>query len=369
MRLKRLARAGLHGLGGYGAYHRLRNRHALTVAMFHRVLPESDPRFAESDPAYTVSLTRFVDYLDFFARHYSVIDYRRLVEHAPLPPRPLLITFDDGWSDTVEFAIPALRSRGWSGLLFVAGCAVGRERPFWQEALVGAVRAGRLPSGRLRTAAAEFLDGSELPAGPDDDLAEARRIVAQLEQEDWAAVEDFVFTLPEVRSAGGRAMAGRRALERAAAEGTAIGAHGFSHRPLTRSDPDEELRRCRAVLEPIAAAGASGALDAFSFPHGVFDAAAVAAARRDGHRFLFTSEAQLNPADPELLERATLGRIAVGGETASAPDGRIVPAERANWFFNRRRPPWRAAPQRARPAAGPLARPDRNYGKPPPCSD
>ncbi|MEX0758089.1 MAG: polysaccharide deacetylase family protein, partial [Tistlia sp.] len=124
MSLKRSLRAGLHGLGGYGLYHRLRNRDRLTVAMFHRVLPQADPRFAESDPAYTVSLARFEDYLDFFARHYAVVDYADLAGRRPLPPRPLLITFDDGWADTVEVALPALRRRGWNALVFVAGCAV-----------------------------------------------------------------------------------------------------------------------------------------------------------------------------------------------------------------------------------------------------
>src|SRR5215468_8289687 len=67
--LKRLA----YRSGALGALHRLRNRRRLTVAMFHRVLPETSPQWRDADPTYTVSDRLFVEVLAFFRRHYNVV--------------------------------------------------------------------------------------------------------------------------------------------------------------------------------------------------------------------------------------------------------------------------------------------------------
>jgi len=38
----------------------------------------------------------------------------------PLPPHPLLISFDDGWDDNVRYAAPILAAQGTPWALFVA---------------------------------------------------------------------------------------------------------------------------------------------------------------------------------------------------------------------------------------------------------
>lgn len=334
-RLKYFLRSCVDEFGGYGLFHRLKNGDRLTVAMFHRVLPDADPRYGESDPAYTVSLAAFVDYLAFFDRNYSVIDLQQLRGGDELPPRPLLITFDDGWADTVEFAIPALAARGWSSVVFVAGAAVGSAQPFWQEALIGAVRSGRLQPETLRAALEEFLADGRVALPQSSPLAAARAAVAKLERCDWTEAADFVFRLVPSPANGARAMADASELAAVAASGTAIGAHGFSHVPVTRIDLEEELARCGDVLGPIAARSPSGSLDSFSFPHGVHDAAAEEILRSAGYRYLFTSDPLLHPRRGKGVEEGLIGRIAVGGETALGLSGTPSDAERANWFFNR----------------------------------
>src|SRR5690606_17418205 len=117
-------------------------------AMFHRVLDPRDPRWQSCDPDYTMSTGLLAHSLAFFKRHYNVVSLGQVLAarrgQEPLPSRALLITFDDGWADNAEFALPELQRAGVPALLFVVADVVGQRQPFFQEQLVSAWRRGRL---------------------------------------------------------------------------------------------------------------------------------------------------------------------------------------------------------------------------------
>lgn len=100
----------------------------LTIVMYHYVRPLADSRFPELK---ALELARFRGQLDFIARHYSVVGMAEVIAATrgePLPPRPLLLTFDDGYRDHHAHVLPALRERGWSGAFFPPACAVREGR-------------------------------------------------------------------------------------------------------------------------------------------------------------------------------------------------------------------------------------------------
>src|SRR5712691_8383855 len=68
--LKALLKAALYHCGALSLYHRVRNRNVLTVAMFHRVLKQNDPRWLTAFPQWTLS-DDFDACLAFFKRHYT----------------------------------------------------------------------------------------------------------------------------------------------------------------------------------------------------------------------------------------------------------------------------------------------------------
>jgi hypothetical protein len=107
-----LAKNVLYKLGALGAYHWFRNRRVLTVVIFHRVLPASDVRRQTADLDWTVSDVFFRSCLQFFVKHYHVVGmnevWKSLNGQGTLPDRALLITLDDGWADTEEYALQAL---------------------------------------------------------------------------------------------------------------------------------------------------------------------------------------------------------------------------------------------------------------------
>jgi peptidoglycan/xylan/chitin deacetylase (PgdA/CDA1 family) len=326
-----VAKKTLYVSGALAAWHRRRNRHALTVIMFHRVLSPRDPRWATSDPEYTLSDELFGQTLDFFKQHYNVVSLADVAAaragERPLPERALLVTFDDGWSDNEEYAVPHLRRTGIPSVMFVAGAAVGRHEPFWQEQLIHAWRAGRLDAARATRLWRDAGPGEPPRFGGKDELDGLRAVIARLEQLDGARREPLVAGLADVLRDGVRYMVTPEQLKSLAAARVAIGAHGFSHEPLTKVDAAAELPRVRDLLAQHVATA-----PALSFPHGRFDPAVVERARKAGFPLLFTSVPELNPTAGR--GPALLGRVGFTGETIT-DNGRFAPEKLALHLFRK----------------------------------
>ncbi len=91
------------------------NQPLLTTVMYHYVRPVADSAFPRLN---ALELDDFLGQLDHLQEHYDIISPRDLIADKPMPPRPCLLTFDDGYSDHYEHVFPALLARGLSGLFF-----------------------------------------------------------------------------------------------------------------------------------------------------------------------------------------------------------------------------------------------------------
>jgi peptidoglycan/xylan/chitin deacetylase (PgdA/CDA1 family) len=317
--LKDVSKKLLYTSGLLGLYHRLRNADSLTVVMFHRTLSPDDPRWATCDPDYTLATRWLEQSLAFFRRHYSVVSLEQVLASrrtgAPLPPRSLLITFDDGWADNAHYALPALKRAGLPALLFVVADAVGTRQPFFQERLIGAWRRGALG---VRELAAALPAGEAPGAQVDETIGALREVIARLEalEADVRArvLEPFTARLDD----GHRHMVTAEELHQLEAGGVALGLHGKTHTPMRlAADLDAELAGARTALaQHLGQTHASA--ESMSFPHGSFDAAIAQRAREAGYELLFTSVPVLNPTTPGV--GWLLGRT--GFETDAVVDGK-----------------------------------------------
>jgi peptidoglycan/xylan/chitin deacetylase (PgdA/CDA1 family) len=107
----------------------------LTVVNYHRVnLPEAVRDYDEGTlDATPESLDRAVGLL---RRHFSLIDPNHLVDHLsgrPWPRHPALITFDDGYRDNREHALPILARHGAKAFFLVSTDFISRRRVFWWD--------------------------------------------------------------------------------------------------------------------------------------------------------------------------------------------------------------------------------------------
>jgi len=337
--LKDFARKCLYFSGALGLYHRLRNADSLTVVMFHRTLRPDDPRWASCDPDYTLGEDLFAASLAFFRRHYRVVSLQDVLrarrDGTGLPPHALLISFDDGWLDNVDYALPALRDAGLPAVMFVAADAVGARQPFYQEQIVAAWRLGKLSLEALATSVVEYGGAGHGEARTG--VAELRRLIARLETMPSASRRAVLERHADVLNDRLQHMIDIDDLARLRAGGIELGLHGKSHVAMTRAeDLADELGGAREAMATMLATPeglASDACATMSFPHGAFDDGIAAQAREAGYELLFTSVPVLNPVGgkPSWL----LGRTGYETDTVADRDGTFRPDLLAWYLFRR----------------------------------
>lgn len=234
----------------------------LVILMFHRVLPRPDPMFPEDHDA-----AAFVAQLELLARHFRVLP---LPEAIPLlfakrlPARAACITFDDGYADNAEIALPILRRYGLHATFFVASGFLDGGR-MWNDSVIEAVRRaegesldltdlgfGRYPVSDFqskRRAAQALLDALKYQA-PANRAEAVDRIIRHIGA---ALPSDLMLRADQVRTLH--------------SAGMEIGAHTVRHPILATIDAAsarEEIARGREQLESII----GGRVALFAYPNG-----------------------------------------------------------------------------------------------------
>ncbi|HLX29959.1 MAG TPA: polysaccharide deacetylase family protein [Casimicrobiaceae bacterium] len=238
-------------------------RARLSVLIHHRVRREPDPLFpGEIDAA------RFDAQLRLLARLFNVIPLRDAVPMltaGTLPARAACITFDDGYADNCEVALPILARHGLEAAFFVStGYLDGGL--MWNDAIIESIRGARgkrldlTPIG-LRAFAIETLDEkhgaiSELIAGAKylDPSEREKRCAAIRDLANVDVPRDLMMRSDQVRALH--------------AAGMDIGAHTVSHPILVRIDKEEarrEIAEGKSALETIIDAPVRH----FAYPNGV----------------------------------------------------------------------------------------------------
>ncbi len=241
------------------------SRARLSILIFHRVLQERDPLFPGE-----VTAAEFDAICRWLKEWFDVLPLAEAVHRLRdrnLPRRSLSITFDDGYADNHELAMPVLRKHGLTATFFVATQFLDGGR-MWNDTVIESIRRTRRREITLAGSAAGSVGNLRCETLEDRQTAIARLIGAtkylpQAERDAWVrAVElaceaelpdDLMMTSEMVRS-----------LRRG---GQDIGAHTSSHPILARLEPsaiEAEIRLGRDRLEEITDAR----VPLFAYPNG-----------------------------------------------------------------------------------------------------
>lgn len=292
------------------AWRRLQGK--AVVLMYHRVLPMVETQRSFSHPGIIVTPETFRKHLDFLQRHFHPISLAAFISYLeskqPFPKRACLITFDDGWVDNHDYALPLLHERGIPAVVFVATGYVNSERTFWQEHL-----GHLLYQVSLLRVGGSILQKHNIDLGSADDDQRIRDAIAAVidryRSKPYDSITALTSDLSQALIASGHADAVTPVdrfmtwaqLTELAANGIALASHTCSHRYLTRLDPamvHTELTDSRAELK------ARLGLDtvAIAYPGGRHNVTARRSAREVGYRVGFTTEnAPAGSEDDPLL--------------------------------------------------------------------
>jgi peptidoglycan/xylan/chitin deacetylase (PgdA/CDA1 family) len=320
--------------GAFSLLHRLRNRECLTVLMFHRVLPaELAGRFC-ADPEYAVTPELLGNILAFCKRHYSPVGLEDVLASRegirPLPSYPVLVTFDDGWRDNLDYAHPVLQAAGVPWVLFAATDAVAAPAIWWQEVLEWALRSGRASYDELWLAASGDRTSNTTSARA---LALLLRFGALPPQRRDKILEPYAASLRDIY--GSNIALSSEDLRLLRHDSVGIGAHGSSHMPLSLVDHVE--RDLAAAREWLTANVDVTTEYSISFPHGRYDNHTARIARDTGYRLLFTSDPVLNPCPKGWLKSDIVGRISIATANVEGANGNMKGERLAPWLFLRER--------------------------------
>jgi len=303
------------------------------IVGYHRVIDDVRALAGGAIPAMLISVVMLERQLDWIGRRFRVVSLdelaQRLERGEEAGPPPAAITFDDGYRDVYDHALPLLERKGMPAAVFVTTGLTGtrevqlhdrlylvlvrafrtwRSAPHdlarllraleipWPGARV--VRAARSPLRAMRALfttlpQAELhrvIDGLEAEVGFDDGAVDAHRLLS------WDMVRD---------------------LHRA---GIVIGSHTRTHALLTNETAAtvrEETAGSRRELE----ARLGVPVRHFAYPDGRFDPRAVSAVAAAGYRLAFTTCRHRDRERPALTIPRTLlwERSSVDGQGSFSP--------------------------------------------------
>ncbi|MFK7886867.1 MAG: polysaccharide deacetylase family protein [Gammaproteobacteria bacterium] len=231
------------------------------VLTYHRVRPEADALIPD-----ICNVERFTSQLNVLKRWFNVLPLSEAVARSArgdLPARTVCITFDDGYLDNAQIALPLLQKFGLPATFFIATGYLG-DGMMWNDKVIESVRVR--PVGQW--------DLSQIELGPREvgDWPSRRallgEIIAHLKHQSpdqrgaWA---DALYS--EAAIAKDRIMMTPDEVRSLHTAGMEIGGHTVSHPILTRQ-PDEtalnEMRAGKQDLESLIDAS----VPLFAYPNG-----------------------------------------------------------------------------------------------------
>jgi peptidoglycan/xylan/chitin deacetylase (PgdA/CDA1 family) len=301
------------------------------VIGYHRIVEDFQAEASVEMPSMLTSLPMFEQHLDCLGRYFRFVSLdeigERLLNGLPFHEPVVAVTFDDGYQDVYEQALPLLERKGIPGAMFVVTDLIGR--PAWQihdklyHLVAKAYRAWEDPPSKL----VRLLNDLGLPAHdftrrsatgnpmlavsallPGLRQADIRRLMTGLELSVGNGFHNVPLTVTWEMVADMR----RR--------GFTIGSHTCTHVSLPVESPSRgaaEIAESKAELETRL----GERINHFAYPGGHFNTAIVEAVARAGYRFAYTACRHGDSRYPLL----TIQRLLLWEGSSVNGDGEFTP--------------------------------------------
>lgn len=286
-------------------------RGTLAVLTYHRVdVPDARPDLLPS--LISASPRDFAEQVDGLRRFAHPVSLQEVLDALPhpqrLPPRAVLVTFDDAYRDFAHHAWPVLRAAGIPATLFVPTAYPEGTRPgFWWDRLWAAVRSTSSETLPDRPIGPRPLRTPEERAAA---LGSLRAFIKSLPHDEaMRGVERLISALGGSGPDLADAVLGWDELRRLSLDGVTLAPHTRTHPLLDRLPLDQAVDEIVAAHQDLEReVGPTPTV--LAYPSGAHSGDAVEAARRAGMTLAFTTERggnDLRHADPLRLRRINVG--------------------------------------------------------------
>ena len=308
-------RAGSNLIANNGAWWNdggttLKKAKSLSVLCWHNVA--ATPYFGGAGRDGPAGLRR---QLTFLKRFSNVVGFPeavdRLAGDGQLPMRAVAITFDDGYRDNLELAVPLLEELGLPATFFLCPELLGSRVPPWWERLAWAM---------INTRVKQTFRWRDLLVTPPglkrgDSVGMVSEMLKAMDERDReAAMTELLELLDPVGGEPTTPIMDWDDARELARRGFTVGSHSQKHAILaneTAEDQDFDLSQSRKELEVRTGAR----VDLLAYPNGTsrdFDERTVGAAVKAGYRGAATTIPGWNNAQTPAME---LRRFVVNPES------------------------------------------------------
>jgi peptidoglycan/xylan/chitin deacetylase (PgdA/CDA1 family) len=277
------------------------------IIMYHRVC-DRIPRGLH-DPAMFVTADTFDMHLRELKQYFDIVSLERANDSPCERERLCVITFDDGWADNYEHALPVLKKHNVPATVFIPVEVIGSKSSYWFQNiwdLASQVSANGKSAGFFR-----YFSG-HAPSWRPNGIGQEQIIdlIRQLKNLPAEKLDDIILKAYGVLGiegpTGGQVMTWEqiRAMGR---QGITFGSHGLHHYILPQLNHDAKrqevvdslhvLERANVAISPF-----------FSYPNGNWDGEIQSLVKEAGYKGAVTTQLGYNASltDPYLLKRIAI---------------------------------------------------------------
>lgn len=283
--------------GSFGIARTLGPRYSLRCVLFHDVSNTESPFTRGLN--ITTTLSNFEAALKFLTKHYTPVRLHDILADPDgriLPPRPVLVTFDDAYASIADFAAPLCWKYRVPAVFFVNASCLDNRQLALDNLVCYAVNTLGLGSINAAARAITGIEDLELRSMAEVFARFLPAISLQLREDFRDALAELVQSSDSALAEDAGLYLSSQQLQTLAASSFEIGNHTYTHvhcRALSRETLCEEIDRNKAELEAVSGT----TVRAFSVPYGSsadLTSDVVRHLRLSGHEAVFLSESVAN---------------------------------------------------------------------------
>lgn len=330
--LKQLAITGANRFGP----HRFswRQDQQLWVLMYHRILPREDIRYSLEEPGMIVTPDTFAMHLRELKRHFDVMDLSQWLQLREagevLPRRACVITFDDGWLDNFEYALPIIKREAIPVTLFAVAEKIGTDFQFWPNIISALLASHAIDAMKTQPILAQALAQVSVPENTTNrefmaavikclKQSSDAQIFSALAELNWQA--QLTFEMPR------GLMSWEELQSMSQSELVKVGSHTCNHKRLNAQLGENELHHEIVTSKSILQEKIPALTDIFCFPNGDYNQTALDTVKRTYSAAVTTARGIVAATKTPAHQ---LCRIGVHEQVSNTP--RLLGARLSGWI-------------------------------------